>query len=411
MKSTYFEVINTTSGKLVPRRSIAAPNRLETRTRELLAALGRAGSKRTLEDLRDELRRMTGRKHVFFAASCRAAIARILSLLPHEEVVLPAYTCPVVKTAVQVAGKRLVYVDIAGDGLNATSAEFDPQAKPGRVLIPTHIYGFPTDVETVADLARTRGCVTIEDAAAALGVRRNGRALGTFGDFGVFSFERSKRFPAFRGAVIVVNNESLLDPAKVESFRMTESRCALPARETLFAMVYNAVTAPWLYGRVTLPAILRGYAKPEEELEDDVEAEKRNPYYARDLHKVQAALVLTSLKRLDRIRSRIAEIVLAYRNQLDGTSIVTFRPAGGDDAGLLRFPVAFPGRVRTDVLREALRRGLFLETNYERPLAEERDWPLFPRATWAARNIILLPLYARLTARDAGRMAAKIKEI
>src|SRR5512139_871580 len=117
MKTVYSEALRSSKGRICPRRSIFAPNRLETRNWDLLASIAQMRSPDTLINLRDALRALTGRQHVFFAPSCRAAIAQVLSLLPQHEVVLPAYTCPVVKTAIQIAGKRIIYVDIAKNGL------------------------------------------------------------------------------------------------------------------------------------------------------------------------------------------------------------------------------------------------------------------------------------------------------
>jgi dTDP-4-amino-4,6-dideoxygalactose transaminase len=332
--------------------------------------------------------------------------------LPHREVVLPAYTCPVVKTAIQIAGKRILYADVAKNGVNSTSAEFAELARPDRVLIPTHVFGVPTDIEAICDLARTQDCVTIEDAAAAFGARWDGRVLGTYGDIGVVSFERSKRLPAFRGAAIIVNNDKLLDPAMLATSRLVETKRVVPIRELALAMVYNALTPPWLYGRVTLPVLLHRYRSPDlSPLQNELEAERRSPFYVRDFHAYQAALILRLLKRFDRIRAKVAELVSTYRQTLAGSSIMTFDPPGCDDAGFLRFPVAFPGRERSEILRLSLDRGLFLEVNYDRPLPEENELSKFPNAVWAAHNLVLLPLYARLSPGDAKRIAQEITRI
>ena len=90
---------------------------------------------------------------------------------------------------------------------------------------------------------------------------------------------------------------------------------------------------------------------------------------------------------------------------------MTFDPPNCDDAGLLKFPVACPGRERSELLRSSLKRGLFLEVNYERPLPEDKELAKFPNAVWAARNVFLLPLYARLSTGDAEWIAKEIMEI
>jgi dTDP-4-amino-4,6-dideoxygalactose transaminase len=214
-------------------------NRLETRNWDLLASLSGLGNPAALSSLRDKFRELTGRKHVFFAASCRAAIAQILRLLPHQEVVIPAYTCGVVKLAAQIAEKKIVYADVARGGVNSTSAEFEPYARPGRVLIPTHLFGIPTDIENICELAKRRGCVTIEDAAASIAEPCGRGVLGTFSDFGVFSFERSKRFPAFHGAVIILNNESILDPEQLAQANTFDAEYVAPFQEIVSSLLYN----------------------------------------------------------------------------------------------------------------------------------------------------------------------------
>lgn len=412
MEVAYSEMLRDNVGARYPRRSVHPPNRLETRNWDILAAVPMLNGLNTLSALREFLGRLTGRKHIFFAPSCRAAIAQVLSLLPQQEVVMPAFTCPVVKTAVQVAGKRIIYVDTAPGQVNSTSVQFEQCAVPGRVLLPTHLFGIPTDIEAICELARDRGCVTIEDGAASLGVKYNGRHLGTFGDFSIFSFERSKRFPAFRGAAIVVNNEQVIDPGRLASLRLTETVRGLPIRDIAFALMYNAGTIPWIYGRLVLPRSLRKFAAWNPAMITDSPTEAiRSPFYTREFHPFQAALVLRMLSRLDRIRDQIRKLVSVYLDTLKNTSVVTLLPGNRDDAGLLRFPIALPRMNRALVLHLALQRGLFLETNYERILADEAPEGQFPNARWAARHLVLLPLYTALSPRNARELAEQVAAI
>ena len=166
MEKAYSNALKGEKGRLCPRRTVIPPNRLETANRELLHALFAAPRRDSRQALIESIRRITGKRHVLLASSGRAAIAQILSLLPNQDVVIPAYTCPAVKMAALVAGKNIIYVDCSKGGLNATSDEFEPEAVKGRVLIPTHIFGLRTDMVNICELAQARGCVTIEDSAA-----------------------------------------------------------------------------------------------------------------------------------------------------------------------------------------------------------------------------------------------------
>ena len=412
MEIAYGELLRSLEADPCPRRTVTPPNRLETSNWELIAALMDWRSPRSLEQLRGLLRERTGRQHIFFAPSCRAAIAQVLSLLPHKEVVMPAFTCPVVKSAVQLAGNPIVYVDVAKQSVNATAVEYAKQAQPGRVLLPTHLFGIPTDIEDICSLARARDCVTIEDAAAAFGGTRNGRALGTSADIGVYSFEKSKRVPAFRGAVVIINNDRLIDVEKLRSSRIVPTERRLPLRELAFSLAYNLATVPWLYGRVTLPRLLRRYRRtlPLPEF-DPLEAMGNTPFYKCEFHPYQAALVLRVLRRMNEIRAHISRLVSIYRDILQGACIEALVPHECDEGALLRFPIAVRGKARGEVLRRTLREGLYLETNYEHILAPESEWAAFPNSQWAARNLLLLPLYRALSPKVAETMARAIVRI
>jgi len=399
-------------------------NRLETRNWDLLAALAWGCHPDPLPQLQHAFQGLTGRQHIIFAPSGQCAIAQILSLLPQREVVMPAYMCHQVRKAAEIAGKRVIFVDLAKNSVNATSAEYAEAAKPGRILLAAHIYGIPTDIEAICELARSRDCVTIEDAVPAFGGRRNGRLLGTFADFGVFSFHQSKRLPAFRGGVIVVNNDKIVDPAKLEASRVVETKQAMPVRDLVQALVHNLATTPWVYRWFTLPLLplrelgprlwRKRHRKPTPAPANQqaaVPAASHDPFYTREVHPYQAELVLRMLRRMEEIREQIAHLAAIYRETFCDTPIATFLPPGCDNAGLMRFPIAFPGKDRAEVLRLARKRGLYLKVLWERPLPERFERAGFPNAVWAARNLVLLPLYTALSPRSAELLAQEVIEI
>ena len=179
--------------------SIVPFNVLETRNRDLFAALSWMFHSDPLGALREALREFTGQRHIYFAPSGECAIAQILSLLPQKEVVIPAWICHQVKEAAEIAGKRVIYVDLAKNSINATSAEYDEAARPGRILLAAHLFGVPTDIESICKLAMSRDCVTIEDAVPAIGGVLDARwALLRTSVFSAFS-NRSE-FPHFAAA-------------------------------------------------------------------------------------------------------------------------------------------------------------------------------------------------------------------
>jgi dTDP-4-amino-4,6-dideoxygalactose transaminase len=409
-----------TSGS--PADGIVPFNVLETRNRDLCRAFGWIFQPDALAALRLALQEWIQEENIFFSPSGEAAIAQILSLLPQKEVVMPAWICHQVKIAAKVAGKRIIFVDLGKNSINATSAEYEEAARPGRILLIAHLFGVPTDVAAICELAKRRDCVTIEDAVPVIGGRQDGRLLGTFGDFGVFSFEQSKRIPAFRGGFIVANNGHLCDLAKLESTRVTETTRSMPYLALARAFLQNFVTSPWIYRQITrrllplrlLPRQIRyqrakrrpAPAAPIQENAGPLRA-PRTPYYTEEIHPYQARLALSMIRRIDRIGKKISELAGVYEEYFRDTGIQTFLPPGTDKAGLMRFPIAFPGRQRSEIFRLAQERGIYLKAMW----TEEESCAGLPNCIWVARNLILLPLYTALSASSAGRIAEALIEI
>ena len=412
VKIAYREALQASATNPCPRRTVIPPNRLEAGIWDLIATLIRPQTRDSLAELRASLQRHLGQDQIYLAPSARCAIAQVLSLLPLGEVVMPAFNCEVVKSAVEAAGRRIIYVDIAKGSVNATAAEFATAAQPGRILLATHQFGVPTDIESICELGKERSCVVIEDAACSFGAARNGRPLGTFGDFGIYSFENWKRLPAFRGGAISVNNSNHFDPARLETELFVKTTSKLPIRELVSALGRNVFTIPWLYGRLVLPILMQNYFRQSVDAGGGGRRSiTSGAPFTRAVHPYQAQLILRMLGRLDRIRGHIQQLATVYAEAFRNGVVTTFLPSSFDAAGLLRFPVAFPGKSRAEALRNALRRGLYLETEFEQPMPPSAECARFPNAVWMCRNLVLLPLYRSLSAQNAAWLARQVNEV
>jgi dTDP-4-amino-4,6-dideoxygalactose transaminase len=103
--------------------------------------------------------------------------------------------------------------------------------------------------------------------------------------------------------------------------------------------------------------------------------------------------------------------VAVYKRIFASTSVRTFSTGVCDEKALLRFPITVSGIERGEILRRALRSGLYLETNYESPLAPKWEHAKYPNACLAAENVVLLPLYRRLSLEAAERIGRRVVEI
>ncbi|MGH9425633.1 MAG: DegT/DnrJ/EryC1/StrS family aminotransferase, partial [Terriglobia bacterium] len=160
--------------------------------------------------LRDQLKV----RHVFAVSSGRAALTIILQALKRvsgrREVVIPAYTCFSVPSAVARAGLTIRLCDVDPKTLDLDQSAL-LRLDLDRVLciIPSSLYGIPADLVTLERLSRASGAFLVDDAAQCLGATADKRPCGTFGDAGFYSFGRGKNISTMGGGILLTSREDL----------------------------------------------------------------------------------------------------------------------------------------------------------------------------------------------------------
>lgn len=128
-----------------------------------------------------------------------------------DEVVTPTYSFFATAGAITRVGATPVFVDVDPTTFNvdaqAVARALSPRTK---AIIPVHLFGLPSDMDAVLDLARPRGIAVIEDAAQAIGARYHGHQVGGFGQVGCFSFFPSKNLGAFGDGGLVTTTDDAL---------------------------------------------------------------------------------------------------------------------------------------------------------------------------------------------------------
>jgi perosamine synthetase len=178
---------------------------------DLLGTLRDCFSQKDNELLHEQLRDMYNVKHVFTFESARVALFTLLKAFDHPGgVLMPAYNCIVVPEAVTFAGYKPEFADIDLQFLNMTAETIENALSPDtKVILATHLFGIPCDVEEVLFIGRKRGLLVVEDAAPAIGSRFKGRLTGTFGDASIISFQAVKVISAENGGALLTNNDEL----------------------------------------------------------------------------------------------------------------------------------------------------------------------------------------------------------
>lgn len=153
----------------------------------------------------------------FTVDSGRSALQLVLEALdlhPGDEVLVQAYTCVVVINAIRWAGAKPVFVDVT-DHFTLDSIDVARKITPRtKAIIVQHTFGYAADITKILTLAQTHHLKVIEDAAQALGVRQQGRLLGTFADAAIVSFGTDKAVSAVRGGAILTSDPTLAEKLK-----------------------------------------------------------------------------------------------------------------------------------------------------------------------------------------------------
>lgn len=165
-------------------------------------------------ELEQDLKNYFGVKYLFCVNSGKTALTLILlalqELSPKKEVVLPAYTCFSVPSAVLRAGLRPRLCDVDDLTFDFKFEELQRVVGPDTLgVVTSHLFGIPTDLDRLQMLCKANSVMLIEDAAQAMGITQGNRKLGTIGDVGFYSLGRGKMITCGEGGVIVTNSDQL----------------------------------------------------------------------------------------------------------------------------------------------------------------------------------------------------------
>jgi len=151
--------------------------------------------------------------------SCTAALemaALLIDVGPGDEVIMPSYTFVSTANAFVLRGATPVFVDIREDTLNLDERLVEAAITPRtRAIAPVHYAGVACEMDAIMAIARRHGLRVVEDAAQGVAAGYKGRALGTLGDLGAFSFHETKNVIAGEGGCLLVNDAKLVSRAEI----------------------------------------------------------------------------------------------------------------------------------------------------------------------------------------------------
>lgn len=165
------------------------------------------------------LEERTGTKKVLLTTSCTHAteMAGLLSKIqPGDEVILPSYTFVSTADAFVLRGAKAVFVDIRPDTMNLDENLIESAiTKKTKAIVPVHYAGVSCEMDKILEIAGKYHLTVIEDAAQGVMSTYKGKALGTLGDYGCFSFHETKNYSMGEGGALLINHEEDIEQAEI----------------------------------------------------------------------------------------------------------------------------------------------------------------------------------------------------
>ena len=294
--------------------------------------------------------------------------------------------------AVLLAGKSIVYVDVEADGFNATAEEIAPLLDSDCIVIATHQFGIPCEIEMISRFCKETGAFLVEDVAAALGTRVNGRLVGTWGDAAFFSFDSTKLLNVpLKAGFLHVRDSQLFAHVKNsyerESGRikfghklmlLIQASVLLVLENRILYRLFHTVMFSWR-GRFTTD-------RPELSLSFTV-------FYTNQMSEWQAFFANQQIQKLDALITRRRQMYVRLRNGLAHCSKFILPP---NDEHLEWACIRFPVRVHGDKIEYYRRAALAgVDCAFSFTFIECPEHMTFAKRL--AASVLDLPFYVKLT--------------
>lgn len=230
----------------------------------------------------------TGTKKCLLTTSCTHAMelaALLADIKEGDEIIMPSYTFVSTADAFVLRGAKVVFVDIRPDTMNMDETLIeDAITDRTKAIAPVHYAGVACEMNTIMEIAERYNLVVVEDAAQGIMSTYKGRALGTIGDFGCFSFHETKNYSMGEGGALLIKDKKNIEQAEVMREKGTN-------RSRFFRGQIDKYT--WVdYGSSYLPSDMNAaYLYAQLELAEEINDSRMAVWntYRKDLSELEAA--------------------------------------------------------------------------------------------------------------------------
>lgn len=167
----------------------------------------------------EKIEELTGTAKCLLTTSCTHAteLAALLSdIKAGDEVILPSYTFVSTANGFVLRGAVPVFVDVRPDTMNIDEKLIEEAVtERTKAIAPVHYAGVGCEMDVIMDIAKRHHLIVVEDAAQAIMASYKGKPLGTFGEFGCFSFHETKNLSMGEGGALLIRDEKDIEQAEI----------------------------------------------------------------------------------------------------------------------------------------------------------------------------------------------------
>ncbi len=165
------------------------------------------------------LEKKTGVTKALLTTSCTHATemaALLAGIKEGDEVIMPSYTFVSTADAFVLRGAKAVFVDIRPDTMNIDETKIENAITDRtKAIVPVHYAGVSCEMDTITDIAKRHNLLVIEDAAQGIMSTYKGKALGSIGDFGCYSFHETKNYSMGEGGALLLKGDRYVEQAEI----------------------------------------------------------------------------------------------------------------------------------------------------------------------------------------------------
>ena len=323
----------------------------------------------------------------FYALSCCTEglflAAKIFNFKPGDEVIVPSVSFIAAGSAVVNSGADLVICDVDKYSLNATEKTIRDKITPNtKAIILNHYGGHPCDMDPIMKLAKKNKIFVIEDSACAIQSFYKGKACGTIGDMGIWSFDAMKSLVTGDGGMIYLKSEELLKIVQEECY------LGLPARETSGIDKSNDNKSIWWDVQINRPG-------------------RRTI-----MNNISGAIGIAQMKKLDGFQKRRKEIYEKYNNSFSNIECINIPPKLPSDS-TNSYYFYWIQLEKRDELANFLKENNIYSTYRYWPLNDVDYFEInetLQNTDYAKRSTLNIPLHPSLTDNDVEKIITTIQD-